>query len=122
MSTRLTVARSAANVPLPAGHLASHVVAGVGEYVAAYSDTAGSSRWHGRPVVPNHQRDTEGPGSAPQPGRVVDAELPPEYLSCGRIKDLPGDDEVDGWVADRQRTEVQDCRQPPFPHQQILRC
>src|SRR5215831_18813103 len=78
---------------------ASHVVAGVGEYVAAYSNTASPPRRHGRPVVPDHQRNTQGPGSTPQPGLVVDAKVSPERLPCGRIKDLPGDDEVDGWVA-----------------------
>jgi rhodanese-related sulfurtransferase len=48
-------------------------MAGVGQDVADDCDPAGPASRHGRPVVPDHQRDAEGPGTAPQPGGLVDA-------------------------------------------------
>jgi rhodanese-related sulfurtransferase len=48
-------------------------VAGIGQDVPDDCDPAGPSSRHGRPVVPDHQRDAEGPGTASQPGGLVDA-------------------------------------------------
>jgi hypothetical protein len=99
----------------------SHRIAGVGQNVAAYCHAAGPPLRHGRPVVPDHQRDGESPSPASQPGRVIDAELPPKQLPGGRIQNLPGHHEVDGGVSNRQAPEIQDGGQPPVPHQQVFR-
>ena len=97
-------------------------VARVGQDVATHCHAAGSSLRHGRPVVPDHQGDGECPSPAAQPGRVVDADLPPEQLPGGGIKYFPGHHKVDGRVADRQAPEVQDRGQSPVTHQQVLGC
>src|SRR5215472_2615450 len=107
--------------PHPTQPAPSCVVTGVGEDVATNGKTAGSSQRHGRPVVLDHQRDGESPGSASEPCRLANAELPPEDLPGGRIKDFPGHRQVDCGIPDRQAAEVQYRRQTPVLRQQVLR-
>ena len=89
--------------------------------VAAHGNTSGPSLWHGRPVIPDHERKRESPGPAAQPGRVVNAEFPPEDLPGRRVKYLPRHRQVDCGVPDRQSAKVQYRRQAPVAHQQVLR-
>src|SRR5487761_390259 len=73
---RLRVGTWSASSAVPhRGKPVSPEIAGVGQNVAAYGNTPGPSLWHGRPVIPDHERERESPGSSSQPGCVVNAEL-----------------------------------------------
>ena len=58
--------------------------------------------------------------SAAQPGGLVHAHRVAEHLAGRRVEDLPGRQQVDRRIADRQPAEVEHRREPTVADQQVL--
>src|SRR5690606_3092431 len=86
---------------------------------ARLSRRCGDDRMDGGVGGVGVQAGGEGPAAAPQPGRVVDAQLVAEHGPVAGRQQSEGDHQVTGRVTDTEAAEVDDGTEAPLAGQQI---